>query len=59
MDGAPFFLAFCSPGRNNFAAGGDMDLDIPSILNYNMAKSTVDFSGSHSLFSISMAILAL
>ena len=36
-------LAVCSPGRNNFAAEGYMDLDIPSILNYNIASCTVVF----------------
>jgi hypothetical protein len=37
-------LAVCSPGRNNFALEGYMDLDNPSILNYNIASCTVDFS---------------
>jgi len=34
-------LAVCSPGKNNLAAEGYMDLDNPSILNYNIASCTV------------------
>jgi len=33
-------LAVCSPGRNNFAAEGYMDLDNHSIMNYNIASCT-------------------
>jgi len=33
-------LAVCSPGKNNLAAEGYMDLDNPSILNYNIASCT-------------------
>jgi hypothetical protein len=31
-------LAVCSPGKNNFAVEEYMDLDNPSILNYNIAS---------------------
>jgi len=34
-------LAVCSPGKNNLAAEEYMDLDNPSILNYNIASCTV------------------
>jgi len=33
-------LAVCYPGKNDLATGGYMDLDNPSILNYNIASCT-------------------
>jgi hypothetical protein len=39
-------LAVCSPEKNNFAAEGYVDLDNPSILNYNIASCTTQSAHS-------------
>jgi len=54
-------LAVCSPGKNNLAAEEYMDLDNPSILNYNIASCNVasgDFD-RYALFQKRYSILTV